>query len=634
VSVTARLRALDPPIERFVRWTGVGARARAVELAVALAAAAATTGVMHVVVVAGDFNAPSPVARGLGPLWAALMILVAGAAYAVQRRTRDAARSRLGVALLAGAAVGVAMAPLMAGLHGTNQPPNTILAGDKEFHTEYVTRFSATWHLQDFTFRGLDAFYPPGWFWVAGRAAHVLDMTPWHIMKPFTILTIGAALLLAYVLWRMVLTPAGALAAAIGSSLVLAPQTGAVDLVTQAWYSPHSCFVAVTGAAWTAAALSTVRSGAGSKGRLAFLALVGTALALLYYLLFVLLVAVLAALAAASPAGRREAMLRVAAVCGGVAVLSAVFWVPLVGAVLSGNASQGHFVRADFLDVFVGVGGPAALSLLAIVAIGLLSLTISSTASQAVAGVLVGTVLYQLASVTSLVFTHNQLQPHRAVTMMWATFGAAVPVALEGFQRRGGVVELLPPPVRRAAVTTTLAVAGVAIFLLGAAQGADLAGGPYSRAAYVRPGLAQTAEMSRFIKDTTGKQPQQLTLLAGSHQLLITEPYYGFLPLRARYAHPEARLSERLDLLRAAAACPDAACTTKTLEESRFGPIDALILTRIPGGYRVRGQEDAFPEPVNVEIRFRRDSFTRGAWIWRDFGPSPYRVFVRRASAF
>jgi galactan 5-O-arabinofuranosyltransferase len=625
--VRARLRALDPPIGRLVRWTGSGARARAVELAIALAAAAVTTVLVHAVIAAGDFDARSPVARGLGPVWAAAMITIALTAQIVQRRVTDAGRSRLAVALLAGAAIGLVMAPLMAGLHGTNQPPNTILGGDKEFHTEYVTRFSSTWHLQDFTFRGLHAFYPPAWFWVAGRAAHVLDITPWHVMKPFTILTIGAALLLAYVLWRMVLSPAGALSAAIGSSLVLAAQTEAPSLVTQGWYSVHSCFVAVTGAAWVAAALTTVRVG-GARGRLLFLALVGTALALSYYLLFILLVVVLVALAAAPRAGRREALLRVAALCGAVAVLSAVFWVPLVGAVLNGNASQGHFVRSDFLHVFVGIGGPAALSVLAIVSIGLLALTFSSAASQAVAGVLAGTVLYQLASVTSLVVTHNQLQPHRAVTMLWATFGAAVPVAFDGLQRRGGVGELLPQPVRRAAAATTLAVAGAAIFLLGAAQGADLAGGVYSRRAHEQPSLGQTAAMSRFIKDTTGKQPQQLTVLTGTHPILITEPYYGFLPLRARYAHPEARLSERFAVLRAAAGCPDANCTTRKLTQSRFGPIDALILARIPGGYRVTGQVDAFPKPRNVMVRFRRQSFAPAAWTWRDFGP--YRVFVRR----
>lgn len=629
--MSAGVRALEQPLARFVRWTGSATRARIVELGLALGAAAITTLIVHAVIAAGNFNALSPVARGLGPVWAAGMILIAGAAYLVQDRVADAGRSRLAVALLAGVAIGVVMTPLMAGLHGTNQPPNTILGGDKQFHTEYVTRFSATWHLQDFTFRGLHAFYPPAWFWLAGRTANLLDITAWHVMKPFTIATIGAALLLAWVLWRMVLSPAGAVSAAIGSSLVLAAQTGTPRLVTEGWYSPHSCFVAVTGAAWVAAALVTVRSGGGSRRRLAFLAVVGTLLALSYYPLFVLLAVVLVALAAATPANRRAVMLRVAALCGGVALLSAVFWVPLVGAVLNGSASQGHFVRADFLSVFVGIGGPAALTLLAVIAVGLLALTFSSPASQAVAGVLAGTVLYQLASVTTLVLSHNQLQPHRAVTMLWATFGAAVPVAVESFRTGGARSQALPsvpPQFRRAAAATTLAVAGAAVFLLGAAQGADLAGGPYSRRAHAQPNLAQTAAMSRFIEDTSGKQPQQLTVLTGTHAILVTEPYHGFLALRARYAHPEARLKERVAVLRAAAACPDAACATAQLTHSRFGPIDAMILSRTPGGYRVMGQVDAFPNPKNVSIEFPRRTLASPAWITRDFGP--YRVFVRR----
>ena len=596
-----------------------------------LAAAALTILLFHAVIAAGHFNALSPVARGLGPLWAAGMVLIAGAAHVVQHRIADPDRSRLAIALLAGVAVGAVMVPLMAGLHGTNQPPNTILGGDKQFHTEYVTRFSATWHLQDYTFRGLHAFYPPAWFWLAGRTANLLDITAWHVMKPFTIATIGAALLLAYVLWRMVLSPAGALSAAIGSSLVLAAQTGAARLVTEGWYSPHSCFVAVTGAAWVAAALTSVRRG-GSWWRLAFLAAVGTLLALSYYLLFVPLVVVLVALAVAAPTERRAVVRRLAALCGAVALLSAVFWVPLVGAVLNGNASQGHFVRADFLDVFVGIGGPAALTVLAVISIGLLTLTFSSTASQAVAGVLAGAVLYQLVSVTTLVISHNQLQPHRAVTLLWATFGAAVPVAAESLRTGGGLARALPQlaaPVRRAGAVTSLAVAGAAIFLLGAAQGADLAGGPYSRRAHTEPDLSQTAAMSSFIKNTSGKQPQQLTVLTGVHPILVTEPYYGFLALRARYAHPEARLKERLAVLRAAAACPDAACATAKLTGSRFGRIDAMILARVPKGYRVMGQVDAFPDPKNVTVVFPRRNLDSAAWIRRDFGP--YRVFVRRA---
>src|SRR4051812_15928611 len=503
------------------------------EAALALAAAAATTLAVHALVAGIDFRATSPDAAGLGPVWAAAMIALAVGAYVVQRRVGRPRIITTIVSLLAGAAAALVMTPMMAGLHGTSQPLYTLLRGDMSFRTEYVTRFAATWHLRDYTLRGLNAFYPPAWFWLAGRTAHVLGIAPWRIVKPFAIGTMGAALLLGFALWRMVLTPAGALSAAIGSSLVLTTQVPDLSYSTQAWYSPYSCFVAVTGAARLAATLVPARRG-GSRERLAVLAVVGALLALCYYLLFLILVAVLVVLGAASGPTRRAVLARIAACIGAIAALTAVFWIPLLTAVLGGVAAQGHYVRPDFLHVSIGLEGPTALTLLAAVAIVLLVLTVSSSASQAVAGLLLGTIAYQLISVTTLVLAHNQLQPHRAVTMMWATFGAAVPVA---FDRRA-----LP----RALAAAALALAIPATFVLGAAEGSDLAAGPLTVAAHSALDLAPSQATSRFITRTTGRRPDQLTLLTEDHALLVTEPYYNFLPLRARYAHPEANVPQRV----------------------------------------------------------------------------------------
>lgn len=601
----------------------------AAELVLVLAVAAGCAAAVHALVVV-HFRFTNPTARALGPIWAAAMVSLAVAAHLVQRRRLSAMRLRLIVSALAGIAVGTSLTPLMAGLHGTDQPPNTIIGGDIAFHTEYVTRFAATWHLQDYTFRGLHAFYPPAWFWLAGRTADVLGVTPWHIVKPFTIGTIGAALLLAYGLWRMTLSPAGALSAAIGSSLVLAAQTGPVKFATQGWYSPHSCFVAVVGPAWLAATLRAVRHG-GPRAHLVLLALAGVLLALCYYLLFLLLLAVLIALAVAPRVGRRTVLLRLAALCAGIALVTALFWIPLVGVVLHGSAAQGHFVRPDFLRVFTGLGGPAALSVLAVLAIVLISLTWSFSASQAVGGLLVGAVLYQLASMTALAVAHTQFQPHRAVTMMWATFGAAVPVALEGLERPDSIVGSIRAPVVRAFKLATVSLAVVSVFLLGAAQGTDLATGPYTRAAHKQRPIARAAAVSHFITRTTGKPPDDLTVLTSDRSLIVTEPYYGFVALEARYAHPEAHVSERIGVLRAAARCPDPACATRELETSRFGPIDAMMLARASQGYRIRTEVDAFPNPRHVTVIFPRKSFAPAVWARRDFGP--YTVFVRRPGA-
>jgi galactan 5-O-arabinofuranosyltransferase len=533
----------------------------------------------------------------------------------------------LPVAALAGVAAGLAMGPLMAGLHGTDQPPFTILRGDMTFRTEYVTRFADDWRLHDFTLGGLSAFYPPAWFWLAGRTAHYLDIAPWRIVKPFTIGTAGVALLAAHLLWRRVLTPAGALSAAIGSSLVLTTQVGDPEHATLAWYSSYSCFVAVVGVAWLAATLATVRA-AGGRGRLVVLALVGALLALSYYLLFTVLALALAALVAVPDPGRRRSVVRAGAVCGVVGLLTAEFWLPLVGAVLSGAAAQGHYLVPDFLHVSVGLNGAPALVVLAVVGLAALVLTLATSASRAVVAVLAGAVLYQLASVATLLIGHDQLEPHRAVTMLWAALGAAVPVALEGFRDPRTLARALPAPALRAVALVAVVLAVPATFVLGSALGTDLATGPLTTEAFFTPDLSEARAASAFIRQTTGRPADRLTLLTDDHALLVTEPYHGFLPLRARYAHPEADIPGRLHVLWSAAACPDPACATRALTDSRFGPIDAMILTPVLGGYRLDTQVDGFPDPAPVSIVFPRERFDPADWARRQIGE--HEVFARR----
>ncbi|WP_259311299.1 arabinofuranosyltransferase [Capillimicrobium parvum] len=588
-----------------------------------LIVAAVGTLALHGVLVALHFRATDEVAPAIGPIWAALMIAIAVAAVLLDRRLAGHLHRRMAVAALAGAATALAMTPLMAGLLGTRQPPFTILRGDMAFRTEAVTRFAATWHLDDYTFRGLHSFYPPAWFWLGGRLANWTGATPWHVVKPLTIGTVGAALLLAFCLWRMVLRPGWALAAAIGSSLVLPTQTEAIAHATEAWYSPYSCLVAICGVAWLAAAWTTVRA-PGDRGRLALLAVAGAALALTYDLLFVLLLAVLLALATVSRRERRAALQRAGAVCLGVAVLTAVFWVPLVLAIAGGSAAQGHYVRPDFLRVTTGLGGPVGLTVVVVAAVAALALTLWRPASQAVAALLVATIAYQLASVATLLLAHQQLQPHRAVTMLWATAGAAVAVALPTLGL--GRTTIDPRLVAALAVVTVGATFG-----LGAAQGTTQATGPFTRAAHAPVDLAPSTEMARFITTATARRPQAVTVASTDRALLVTRPFHGFLALGARYAHPDAQVGRRIGVLRAAAACPDPACAARTLARTPFGPVDALVLTRTPAGLRIRTDRDGFPQPVPVTITFRPGLLDRAHWQRHDVGADA--VLVRRGAA-
>src|SRR5690625_4563346 len=73
---------------------------------------------------------------------------------------------------------------------------------DQQFRTEYLTRLTDSPALADMTYRGLPAFYQPGWFWLGGRAAALTGMPGWEMYKPWAITSMAVAMALALVLWN------------------------------------------------------------------------------------------------------------------------------------------------------------------------------------------------------------------------------------------------------------------------------------------------------------------------------------------------------------------------------------------------------------------------------------------------
>src|SRR5690606_3569879 len=72
---------------------------------------------------------------------------------------------------------------------------------DQQFRTEYLTRFTDSAALRDMTYAGLPPFYPPGWFWLGGRAAALTGTPGWEMYKPWAITSIAIAVVLAFALW-------------------------------------------------------------------------------------------------------------------------------------------------------------------------------------------------------------------------------------------------------------------------------------------------------------------------------------------------------------------------------------------------------------------------------------------------
>ena len=97
---------------------------------------------------------------------------------------------------------------------------------DQQFRTEYLTRFTDSAALHDMTYIGLPPFYPPGWFWLGGRAAALTATPGWEMYKPWAVTSITIAVAVALVLWwrmirfeyaLMVTTATAAVALAYGS---------------------------------------------------------------------------------------------------------------------------------------------------------------------------------------------------------------------------------------------------------------------------------------------------------------------------------------------------------------------------------------------------------------------------------
>ncbi|WP_197420235.1 arabinofuranosyltransferase, partial [Mycobacterium sp. NAZ190054] len=104
---------------------------------------------------------------------------------------------------------------------------------DQQFRTEYLTRFADQTALNDMTYIGLPPFYPPGWFWLGGRLAALTGTPAWEMFKPWSIISITVAIVLALVLWAAMVR--------FEYALVVSTATAAAALA----YSPAEPYAAI-----------------------------------------------------------------------------------------------------------------------------------------------------------------------------------------------------------------------------------------------------------------------------------------------------------------------------------------------------------------------------------------------------
>lgn len=497
---------------------------------------------------------------------------------------------------------------------------------DQQFRTEYLTRLADSPALRDMTYIGLPPYYPPGWFWIGGRAAALSGAPAWEIFKPWAITSITIAVAVALVLWwRMV---------RFEYALIVTTATAAVTLAYGS-PEPYSAMITVllppmlvlTWSGLRAGDRPNAPAGAGWGAVVAAGLFLGWA-ATWYTLLFgfsAFTVGLMALWLAAVRwhRNRKEGDLRAAldplrrlAVIAGIAVVIAcTTWLPFLlramHSPISNTGSAQHYLPADGAELTFPM---LQFTLLGVVClIGTLWLVVRASHSVRAGALAIGVLAVYLWSLLSMLTTlarttllSFRLQPTLSVLLVAAgAFGfleLAQALAAAGRERNWG--------------RAVLPVAGAIGLAAAIAFSQDIPDvlRPDLTIAYTdtdghgqrgdrRPPSAEKfyPTIDHAITQVTGKPRDQTVVMTADYSFLSFYPYWGFQGLTSHYANPLAQFDLRAAQINKWSNLKTADELIHALDTCPWPPPTVFLMRRgANGNYTLRLAEDVYPNQPNV----------------------------------
>lgn len=528
---------------------------------------------------------------------------------------------------------------------------------DQQFRTEYLTRLTDSPALHDMTYLGLPPFYPPGWFWIGGRAAALQGAMGWEVFKPWAITSITIAVAVALVLWwRMI---------RFEYALIVTTATAAVTLAYSS-PEPYAAMITVLLPPVLVLTWSGLRAGQpgtpppGEPGRSGWAAVVGAGIflgwtATWYLLLFgfcafaVGLMAVLLAGWRLRRAGSWRAALdplRRAAVIGVIAAaIAATTWTPFALRALHSPVSNGgsamHYLPADGAELPFPM---LQFSLLgAICMVGTLWLVVRARSSVRAGALAIGVLAVYLWSLLSMLTTlarttllSYRLQPTLSVLLVAAgVFGfveatlalrhrsrALVPVA--GAVGLAGAIAFSQdiPDVLRPDITIAYTDTD------GHGQRGDRR--PPSSEKYY-------SVIDDAIRHVTGKPRDQTVVLTADYSFLSFYPYWAFQGLTSHYANPLAQFDLRAAQIKKWSELKTADELIHALDTSPWPPPTVFLMRRGANeNYTLRLAEDVYPNQPNVRrytVDLRAALFADPRFVVQTVGPFVLAIRKPVASA-
>jgi galactan 5-O-arabinofuranosyltransferase len=529
---------------------------------------------------------------------------------------------------------------------------------DQQFRTEYLTRLADSPALHDMTYIGLPPFYPPGWFWIGGRAAALTGTPAWEIYQPWAITSITIAVAVALVLWwRMI---------RFEYALIVTTATAAVTLAYSS-PEPYAAMITVLLPPVLVLTWSGLRAGERRGG---WAAVVGAGVflgfAATWYTLLVAYSAftvVLMGLALAASRWRRngfkaalDPLRRLAVIAIVAAPIAATTWLPFAlraaRSPVSNSGSAQHYLPADGAELTFPM---LQFSLLGTICmLGTLWLVVRTRPPQAggaltsVAGALtIGVLAVYLWSLLSMMTTlarttllSFRLQPTLTVLLVAAgVFGfleAVQALAARGRDRAWGrsIVPVAGAIGLAAAIAFSQDIPDVLRPDLTIAY-TDTDG--HGQRGDRRPPSSEKfySDIDAAIRHVTGKPRNQTVVMTADYSFLSYYPYWGFQGLTSHYANPLAQFDLRAAQIQKWSKLKTPDDFIHALDTSPWPPPTAFLMRHgANGNYTLRLAEDVYPNQPNVRrytVDLRAALFDDPRFVVQTIGP--FVLAIRRPGA-
>lgn len=525
---------------------------------------------------------------------------------------------------------------------------------DQQFRTEYLTRLADSPALRDMTYLGLPPYYPPGWFWIGGRAAALGGSPAWEVFKPWAITSITIAVAVALVLWwRMV---------RFEYALIVTTATAAVTLAYGS-PEPYSAMITVVLPPMLVLTWSGLRAGdrPDAPGRAGWGAVIAAGLFLgwtaTWYTLLFGFSAFTVGLMALWLAGVRwqrnrksggvkaalDPLRRLAVIAGIAVAIACTTWLPFVlravHSPISNSGSAMHYLPADGAELTFPM---LQFTLLGVVClIGTLWLVLRARSSVRAGALAIGVLAIYLWSLLSMLTTlarttllSFRLQPTLSVLLVAAgAFGfleLVQALAAAGRDRSWG----------RGLQRSIAPVAGAVGLAAAIAFSQDIPDvlRPDLTIAYTdtdghgqrgdrRPPSAEKfyATLDHAITQVTGKPRDQTVVMTADYSFLSFYPYWGFQGLTSHYANPLAQFDLRAAQINKWSNLKTADELIHALDTCPWPPPTVFLMRRGAGGnYTLRLAEDVYPNQPNVRrytVELRGALFDNPRFVVQSVGP-------------